>query len=121
MQDKLAKYGTFTAITITLLFVASSCIVLPFVYYGNVETLTITVNHKERTTSSDGKTVSSYYLIYTDRETFALKDDLFYGQFNSSDVYGRIKSGGTYRVTALGVRVPLLSWYRNLVSVEEVE
>lgn len=108
-----AVFGLLFIALVFVLMVISSVI-----YYANVESTTITITHKERIVRGSGDSVSSYYLVYTDRETFALKDDLFYGQFNSSDIYGRIKSGDTYRVTALGVRVPFLSWYRNLVSVE---
>lgn len=121
IHEKYLKHVARLIIFLVVLFFVFSCGVLPFIHYSNVETTTITVNHKERTTSSNGKTTTSYYLIYAEDETLTLRDDMLYGQFNSSDIYGRINIGESYRVKVLGVRVPILSWYRNIVSVESVE
>lgn len=75
--------------------------------------VTFTVTEKERV--SDGE--SSYYLVYTDGETFKNSDILALGKFDSSDVYGRIEIGEKYRATVCGWRVPWLSWHRNIVSM----
>ena len=80
------------------------------------ETLTIKVVDKTVThTENDSK-----YLIFTNNEVFEEDDELFRGKFNSSDMYGQLKVGGTYRVKVLGFRIPFLSMYRNIIEVEPV-
>lgn len=66
----------------------------------------------ERITSPEG----SRYLIFAERETFANEDSWLALKFNSSDVYGRIKDGQTCSFTVTGLRFPLFSWYRNILS-----
>lgn len=60
------------------------------------------------------------YLIYTDHETLEDEDSLLNGKFNSSDVYGQITAGHTYRFEVIGWRNPFFSIYRNIISVQEV-
>lgn len=83
--------------------------------YGTKETVTITVTDKaiKRYDESDK------YIIYTDNETFEITDEFLLGRFNSSDDYGRLKVGETYTVTVNGWRVPFLSWYRNIIEINE--
>jgi hypothetical protein len=87
--------------------------------YGNKQTVTVKVTGKERITESTGdKGVHSYYLIYSDSGTYKLEDDLFYGNFNSSDWYGRIHEGKTYKFDLIGYRIGWLSSYQNIIKVE---
>ena len=83
--------------------------------YGTKETVTITVTDKaiKRYDKSDK------YIIFADEETFKIADDFLLGRFNSSDDYGRLKVGETYTVTVNGWRVPFLSWYRNIIEINE--
>ena len=83
--------------------------------YGTKETVTITVTDKaiKRYNKSDK------YIIYADNETFEITDEFLLGRFNSSDDYGRLKVGETYIVTVNGWRVPFLSWYRNIIEINE--
>ena len=79
----------------------------------------ITVDHRERVSQGYGETLASKYLIFTkEGEVFEDTDNLFLGKFNSSDIYGQIREGHTYRVRTSGYRMPALSYYRNIVSVE---
>ena len=59
----------------------------------------------------------SYYLVYTDKEVFKIEDSLIFGQFHSSDVYGMLTEGETYKFKVFGLRIPFLSTYRNIVGV----
>lgn len=54
-----------------------------------------------------------------DEETFEITDEFLLGRFNSSDDYGRLKVGETYTVMVNGWRVPFLSWYRNIIEINE--
>lgn len=71
----------------------------------------------ERVTNADGRVK---YLVFTENETFENTDELIFFKFNSSDIQGTIEEGNTYKAQVVGVRVPLLSWYRNIISVEEL-
>jgi hypothetical protein len=84
----------------------------------NKQTFIAKVTDKERITDQSGKTVNSYYLIFTDKGTFKLEDDLFYGNFNSSDWYGQIQKDSTYTFHTIGYRSGFLSMYPNIVKFE---
>ena len=72
---------------------------------------------KERVGDSD----SSKYLLFTESETFENSDIMILGKFESSDIYGQLEDGKTYRATVCGYRIGFLSMYRNVVSIYEVE
>jgi hypothetical protein len=58
------------------------------------------------------------YLVHTEsNNTFSITDRWLWGHFNSSHVASQITEGGCYRFDTEGVRVPLLSWYPNILSV----
>lgn len=80
--------------------------------------VTATVSRAERvcTPGSEGG-IDCRYLVFTDETTFENRDDLWVGKFNSSDLHGRIRDGGTYRFTISGWRVPFFSWYPNIVTL----
>lgn len=101
---------------IIILFVV--LIVGSFVNALHTETMTCTVEDKDRTTNSDGKSDAR---IYTeDCGVLRTGDSLFSWQWNSADVYASIEPGHTYTVTTRGYRVPIFSWFPNVVGVEEV-
>lgn len=91
---------------------------------------TITITDKDRITEtskdSDGNNeTSSKYLVFADDENgnslvFENTDCFIRLKFNSSNIQGQLKEGHTYRITVIGYRVPLLSWYQNIIKVEEL-
>ena len=97
-------------------------IVYTVAWYGTEEEITITVTDKERIVEASGSgedaTVSSKYLVFTDKETFENTDALFLGKFNSSDIQGRLHKDSTYTVVVYGWRIPFLSSYRNIVEIK---
>lgn len=92
---------------------------------------TVTITDKDRITESskdsDGNiNTSSKYLVFADDENgnslvFENTDCFIRLKFNSSNIQGQLKEGHTYKITIIGYRVPFLSWYQNIVKVEEVE
>ncbi len=68
----------------------------------------------------------SKYLIYTEDpdgkiEVYEITDNLWQGQFNSSDdIYAGIKLGKTYKFTVGGKREEFFSWYPNIYGYEEI-
>lgn len=98
----------------SILIVFAGSAILP---YTTQDTITTKVNEKERVNRSR----SSKYLIFTEAEVLENTDNVFIWKFNSSDVYGDIKTNKTYKFTVYGWRIPFLSMYRNIVRCEEVE
>jgi hypothetical protein len=99
---------------------------LPILFFGYViycglqdrseTSVEFTVKDKERIHSGN----TSYYLIYTDIETFKCTDNLFYGKWNSSDMYGSLERGKRYKAQVIGWRIPFLSMYRNIVKMKQI-
>ncbi len=64
------------------------------------------------------------YLIYTKDSdgtilVMEIEDNIFVGQFNSSDIYAKIETGKIYTFDVGGSRVPFFSWYPNIYSAIE--
>ncbi|GAA4946344.1 hypothetical protein HD597_006797 [Nonomuraea thailandensis] len=80
---------------------------------GRIETAT--VESKERVCDSSR---SCRYLIFTDRGVYENTDAWLSLKFDSSDIYGAIKPGRTYRLKVNGWRVEVTSSYPNILSIE---
>jgi hypothetical protein len=68
---------------------------------------------------------SDQYLIFTklgngEVRVFENEDAWFAGKFRSSDLYAKINPGKTYEFETRGWRVPLMSWYENILTSTEV-
>ena len=104
-------------IFITLIMISS--IVINASFYVHTSTVSATVTGKERIVKSDGDgDIESFYLVYTNKGTMKLEDDLFRGNFNSSDVYGSLRNDSTYTFTTSGYRVGFFSEYPNIIEVK---
>ena len=79
-----------------------------------------TVCSKESVQTGSGDSRSHEYRIYTSSQTYVVKD--YYGsngtRFNSADLYGRIEVGRVYRIKSFGYRVPALSRFWNIETIE---
>ena len=75
----------------------------------------VVVSSKERVTTGYGDNMSSKYLIFTDQGTFENTDSILNWKFNSSDIYGQIKEGSQCQLETVGMRVTILSWYKNII------
>lgn len=84
--------------------------------FAHKETVKTTVTDKERIVKKNGDNLDSYYLIYTEDGTLKLEDELLYGNFASSDWYGKIKVDSTYEFTTIGWRIGFFSMYPNIVE-----
>lgn len=68
-------------------------------------------------TGKDRGGQKSQMRVYTeDCGTFSVQDNLFLLRFNSADVYGAIEPGQTYNLKTAGLRVPLFSWFPNVLE-----
>lgn len=86
--------------------------------YVHTSTVTATVTGKERITQKSGDNIESFYLVYTDKGTMKLEDDVLRGNWYSSDVYGRLKNDSTYTFTVSGYRFGFFSMYPNIIEVK---
>jgi hypothetical protein len=100
-------------ISFIVLLVLSAFAISPIIAYTTQKQVTFTVIEKERVNSQN----YSKYLIFTEGEVFENTDSLWYWKFNSSDVYGAIKVGSECNARVYGLRVPFLSWYRNIIDL----
>lgn len=109
---------SFNLITILVVAIIIGGIAFGITGYGNVNSVKAKVEGKERITESVGDRIESFYLVYTDKGTFKLEDDLFRGNFYSSDVYGKIKQDSTYTFKTSGYRIGFMSSYPNIIEVK---
>lgn len=90
----------------------------PIAYCTSVETIEVTVSDKERITTGSGESISSKFLVYSEDEVFENTDAWMFFKFASSDLQNNLKVDSTYTVKVAGWRVPFLSMYRNVVSIQ---
>lgn len=87
---------------------------------ANRYTITATVTDKAVKNYDD----NGRYLIYTKDSdgtilVMEIEDNIFVGQFNSSDIYAEIETVKTYTFDVGGSRVPIFSWYPDIYSAIE--
>lgn len=61
------------------------------------------------------------YLIYASDNVYEITDSWLMGRFDSSDLYGKIEVGKTYKIKVGGKRDHFLSVYPCIHEVEEVK
>ncbi|WP_336628472.1 MULTISPECIES: hypothetical protein [unclassified Microbacterium] len=68
----------------------------------------------------DVQSKSSRKVIATSCGVFMVEDELSTGQWNSADLYAKIRVGKTYDLTAYGPRNGFLSLFPNVAAATEV-
>ena len=74
----------------------------------------ITVINIERWGDEEGK-----YFIFTDDEVFINVNDYYHNKDNADEIFKLFKLGYTYRVTVVGVYIPFLPRFRNIINIIE--
>ena len=84
--------------------------------YGTSFTKDVTVEDFEATKGTSG---NKYLFFDSNGNTYQVGDCLMRGHFSSTDVFFTIKKlkGKRINVTGYGWRIPLLSWYPNVVRI----
>lgn len=91
-------------------------------YRASLTSVEFTVDRRERVTQGGGENTKSYYLVWSkEGEVYCVSDTWSFMSFDSSDRYGRLCEGSEVKTKVAGWRVPFLSWYRNVVEIEEVK
>ncbi len=110
-------------IGVVIVILLAIFIAIPFYSsYYSTKTYTVTVTDKDIKNYSD----SSKYLVFTKLEngetrTFTIVDSLVKWRWNSSDVYADIEVGETYEFEVIGLRIPILSAYENIMTFSATE
>ena len=86
--------------------------------------VTCTITDKDRSTEVIEGQSKSVFRIYVEGEgcddTYGLADNIFKGNMNSSDFYGKLKVGKTYNLETVGVRNGFFSSFKEIVKATEV-
>jgi hypothetical protein len=100
------------------IFIGLPLIGRPLILYATQDTVQFTALKLERVANRFEE--GAKYMVFTPNETFENTDVLIFGKLNSSDLYGNMKEGATYKADVAGLRIPLLNWHRNIIRVQEV-
>ncbi len=111
--------GTFLYRLAVLLGFVAAIIILIFSYLFFEPFLTkteevITVTATERWGNEAGK-----YFIFTDDEVFANVNNYYHNKDNADQIFKLFKLGYTYRVKVVGVYMPSIPRFRNIINIIE--
>jgi len=107
---------TIAAIVIVMVVIIPG--IVTYFYYQEENELTITVKEKWIKRSDDSG--DRYMVSDTNGNVYEITDLFFAWRWNSSDLYAYIDEGETYHIRTYGWRVPLFSWYPNIVEAHKV-
>jgi len=74
----------------------------------------ITVINKEKWAGEKGS-----YFIFTEKEVFLNENNYYHNKENADDLYPMFKNGYTYRVKVVGLYIPFIPRFRNIMSIME--
>jgi len=79
------------------------------------EVIEITVINKEKWSGEKGS-----YFIFTDREVFLNENNSYHNnKANADELYQLFKRGDSYKVKVVGLSLPFLPRFRNILTVLE--
>lgn len=99
--------------------IAILCIlVFGFVFFEPTfteEVIDINVVNKEKWAGERGK-----YFVFTDNEVFLNENNYYHNnKTNADELYPIFKAGNTYKVKVVGLYIPFLPRFRNIITVLE--
>lgn len=107
------RFSTFVGILIIILIIFFGYLFFePFI---TEETIEIKVINKAKFGSENGK-----YLIFTENEVFYNADNYYHDKDNSETLDQLLYPGSTYKVKVVGMYIPWLPRFRNIIKVYEV-
>lgn len=111
--------GLIILMTLYGIVLGGPSLVRYLIYAQTLDTVRFTVNKVERVVDRGGQ--SARYMVFTDKESFENTDVWLLGKYDSADLHGRIRPGSTYQARVSGWRVPMLSWFRNIISLQDAK
>lgn len=111
---------TISGIIVSILFgivvLLVSLIRIPFICNTHYEVATV----MDKVSKGDSGKYLIFVRIGEEEKVYQNTDEIMRLKFNSSDIYGKLKIGKSYRFTLIGYRVPFLSWYQNIIWISEM-
>ncbi|MDT3695085.1 MAG: hypothetical protein ROY99_01760 [Ignavibacterium sp.] len=107
---RLSALAGFIIILLVILFGY-----LFFEPYLTEDTVTIKVINKAQFGKERGK-----YFVFTEDEVFSNSDNYYQNKENADELNLQIYPGSTYKVKVVGVYIPWLPRFRNIISILEV-
>jgi hypothetical protein len=109
----MSKFSTFFGIIIVL-----CVIVFGFIFFEPIfteEVIDIKVVNKEKWSGEKGK-----YFIFTDKEVFLDENNYYHNnKTNADEIYPMFKAGNNYKVKVVGLYIPFIPRFRNILTVLE--
>jgi hypothetical protein len=109
----MSKISTFFGIVIVLCI-----IVFGFIFFEPLfteESIDITVVSKAKWPGERGK-----YFIFTENELFLNEDNYYHNnKSNADELFPLFKEGNTYKVKVVGLYLPFLPRFRNILTIME--
>lgn len=110
ITSHLFRFSMFFGFIIVLLVIIFGY--LFFEPYLTEKEEVITVINKERWGNESGK-----YFIFTDKEVFLNANDYYQNKENADKLYKIMQIGFTYRVKVVGIYIPFIPRFRNIINV----
>jgi len=109
----MSKISTFFGIIIVL------CIIIfGFIFFEPIfteEVVDIKVINKEKWIGEKGK-----YFIFTEKEVFLDENNYYHNnKTNADELYPIFKEGTSYKVKVVGLYIPFLPRFRNILTILE--
>jgi hypothetical protein len=118
-SENIMAIRNTTLVPIAIMFIGLFIVIPIVVNYTSVDAAQLTVTSKERMITGSGGSQKSFWVVFGEDEVFANRDNFLFLKFNSSDIQRQLEVGKTCQVKVNWFRVPLLSWYRNILAVQE--
>ena len=107
---KLSAMAGFIIILLVILFGY-----LFFEPYITEDTVTIKVINKAQFGNESGK-----YFVFTEDEVFSNSNNSYQNKENADELNQQIYPGSTYKVKVVGIYIPWLPRFRNIISILEI-
>ena len=107
---RLSALAGFIIILLVILFGY-----LFFEPYITEDTVTIKVINKAQFGKEKGK-----YFVFTEDEVFSNSNNYYQNKENADELNQQIYPGSTYKVKVVGIYIPWLPRFRNIISILEI-
>lgn len=116
MKKKLLTRGmiALAAVLIVLVFGGTSALY----QHGTQDSLEAVVTGTERVCETTDEGQACHWMVLTDRMSFTNQDAFWHFKFDSTDLQAKLAEGELYTFHYYGWRIPFLSVYPNIISVE---
>lgn len=110
ITSHIFKFSVFFGFIIILLTIIFGY--LFFEPYLTEKEEVITIVNKEKWVGEPGK-----YFIFTENEVFLNANDYYQNKENANELYKQFKEGHTYRVKVVGIYIPFIPRFRNIINI----